>query len=299
MNLRMLMKPGSTFASTALCCASCAPVPAIAAAQSGPTPGPWKYTAPINLYLPTIGGSSSFPPEGSPINVTVDQILDALKMTFMGTFDAHNGRWGVLTDLVYVDLGGSKSSSRDFAIGNIGLPGGTTADLDLDYKARVWTVAGEYRVASDPSLTVDLVAGARLFAPAPASGLEHLRRHRPAPASLAGRQRRPQPERLGRDRRRQGSLRIQHRSQVGCAFFASMLAPASLPAPCKPWPASATPSSWARSMRCGATSSTTPRRASQSPAWISAGRKSAPSSAGEPNAARSLEQRLPTLELTP
>jgi hypothetical protein len=159
----MLLQLRSPLASTFVCCAFSTLVPAVAAAQSGPAPEPWKYTASINLYLPTIGGSSSFPTEGSPINVSAEQILNALKMTFMGTLDAHNGTWGVLNDLVYVDLGGSKSNSRDFTIGNIGLPAGTTANLDLDYKATVWTIAGEYRVSSEPSLTLDLLAGARLF----------------------------------------------------------------------------------------------------------------------------------------
>jgi len=159
----MSLQLRSTFASMVLCCGCSALTPAVAAAQSDPAPGPWNYTASINLFLPTVGGTSTFPAEGTPIDVTAEQILDALKMTFMGTFGAHNGNWGVLTDLVYVDLGGSKSNSRDFTIGNGGLPVGTTADLDLDYKATAWTIAGEYRVSSNPYVTLDILAGARLF----------------------------------------------------------------------------------------------------------------------------------------
>jgi len=142
-------------------------VPAMAAAQTaqpGPLPGPWKYSASVYAYAPSIGGSSVFPAEGgTTISVTGKQILNALKMTFMGNFEAHNGAWGVLTDLVYVDLGNAKSNTRDFTIGNIGLPAGTTADLDWDYKATVWTLAGQYRLASEPSMTLDVLAGVRLF----------------------------------------------------------------------------------------------------------------------------------------
>jgi hypothetical protein len=76
---------------------------------------------------------------------------------------AHNGQWGAFTDVIYLDVGNAKTGSRDFTIGNIGLPAGTAADLDLDLKAWVWTVAGEYRVASGPGFTVDLLAGARMF----------------------------------------------------------------------------------------------------------------------------------------
>jgi hypothetical protein len=159
----MLIQSRASLGSAALCVALSALVPAAASAQSAPAPGPWKYAASINLYLPTISGSSSFPTEGTSINVSPEQILNALKMTFMGTFDAHNGRWGVLNDLVYVNLGASKSASRDFSIGNIGLPAGTTANLDLNYKATVWTIAGEYRVSADSALPLDLLAGARMF----------------------------------------------------------------------------------------------------------------------------------------
>ena len=138
-------------------------VPGMVAAQAA-QPGPWKYSASIYGYLPSVGGSSRFPAEGgSSVNVSAKQVLDRLKMTFMGNFEAHNGQWGVLTDLVYVDLGHAKTNSRDFTIGDVGLPASTTASLDWDYKATVWTLAGQYRVVSDSSMTLDVLAGARLF----------------------------------------------------------------------------------------------------------------------------------------
>jgi hypothetical protein len=127
--------------------------------------GTWRYAASINGYLPSIGGKTTFPADssGSGINVTADTIIDNLKFTFMGSFDASNGRWGVFTDVLYLDVGGTKSQTRDFSIGNIGLPADTNADLSLDLKGLIWTLAGEYRAASDPDLTMDVLAGARLF----------------------------------------------------------------------------------------------------------------------------------------
>jgi len=141
-------------------------MPATAAAQAAPPPGPWRYAASVYLYLPSIDGSSSFPTEGNgtPINVTAEQILDHLKFAAMGSFDAHNGTWGAFTDVVYLDFGASKTNSRDFTIGNVGIPANTTANLDSDLKGLVWTLAGEYRLPSpDPSLTIDLLAGTRMF----------------------------------------------------------------------------------------------------------------------------------------
>ncbi|MEP6942394.1 MAG: hypothetical protein ABI981_05635 [Betaproteobacteria bacterium] len=147
--------------------ATAAGVPAASMAQapSAFDASRWQFTATLYGYFPSIGGKLAFPVDtgGSSINVNADKVIDSLKFAFMGTLDANNGRWGMFTDLIYLDLGGSKSRVRDFSIGNIGLPATTTADLNLNLKGTLWTVAGEYRVISDPSLKVDVLAGARLF----------------------------------------------------------------------------------------------------------------------------------------
>jgi hypothetical protein len=142
-------------------------LPAIACAQApraNPDSGKWQYAFSINGYLPSIAGNTTFPVDsGSSIDITADKIIENLKFTFMGSLDVNNGRWGAFTDVLYLDVGGSKSQSRDFSIGNLGLPAGTNADLSLDVKGLVWTLAGEYRLANDPGLTMDLLAGARYF----------------------------------------------------------------------------------------------------------------------------------------
>jgi hypothetical protein len=139
------------------------PALAMADTQAGSAASAWTYDASIYLYVPTIGGTTTFPAGGSSINVSVAKILEALNFTFMGAFDVHNGQWGVFNDLMYVNLGGSKVSSRDFTIGNIGLPAGTAANLNLDIKAWVWTLAAEYRVSDEPGLKLDLLGGTRYF----------------------------------------------------------------------------------------------------------------------------------------
>lgn len=132
--------------------------------QSGAT-DTWRFSATIYGYLPSVGGSSSVPVDsgGTPINVDANQILDTLKFTFMGALDAHNGRWGAFTDFIYLHFADTKEGSRDFTIGDIGLPVGTTANLDWSLKGVAWTVAGQYRVASAPDLTVDTLFGTRLL----------------------------------------------------------------------------------------------------------------------------------------
>ena len=150
-------------------------LPTLAAAQAtqpGWESGKWQFAATLYAYLPSIGGKIAFPVDagGASINVDADAIIDNLNFTFMGAFDAHNGRWGVFTDLLYLDVSGSSSNTREFSIGRIGLPASTTADLSLDLKGLVWSLAGEYRVVSDAAWTVDVLAGARLFDVKPTLG---------------------------------------------------------------------------------------------------------------------------------
>jgi len=154
--------PSLRLGSAAALLACCTLAPAVAVAQPA---GGWQTSATLYVYLPSVSGKTSFPVDsgGGPIDVSAEQFLDSLKMTFMGSMSAHNGRWGVFTDLIYIDLGNDKTLSRDFTIGNSGLPAGTTADLGLDLKAWVWTLAGEYRVVSEPAIKVDLIGGARML----------------------------------------------------------------------------------------------------------------------------------------
>ena len=164
-----------TRAMTVLCFAAGALVPAPALAQSTQSSwdsGKWEFAATIYGWVPTIDGKVNYAGDSrnSDIHVNEGNVLSHLKMTFQGALDAHNGRWGIFNDLVYVDLGGSKSQTRNFSVGGIGIPSTATTDLSLDFKGLVWTVAGEYRVASDPAWTVDLLAGARLLQVKPTLG---------------------------------------------------------------------------------------------------------------------------------
>lgn len=148
--------------SAAALCALAALTSPGAAAQSADA---WKWRASIYAYLPDIGGSTTFPESSGGSGITLDAatILENLKFTFMGNLEASNGRWGMFTDVVYMDLGDTKSGTRDLSLGGAPLPGGVNANVSYDLKGWSWTVAGTWRLASDPYSTHDLVAGARLF----------------------------------------------------------------------------------------------------------------------------------------
>jgi hypothetical protein len=134
------------------------------AAQAQASTDKWQWELAIYGWFPAIGGSTSFPSTGSSgptIDVTASEVIDALKMVFMGQIEARNGPWGVWSDLVYADLGGSKSGSRNFSVD--GRPVTANADLSLDVKSTVWTLAGLYNLSSTPENSTDLLFGARML----------------------------------------------------------------------------------------------------------------------------------------
>lgn len=136
-----------------------APAPARAQAADQ-----WQFQAIVYGYFPDIGGTTSFPAgAGSSISVDSSKILDNLNFTFMGTFEARKGRLGVFTDLIYMDVSGDQTSTRNFQIGMRDIPAGVSANVDLGIKATIWTLAGEYAAVSQPSFELDVLAGARLL----------------------------------------------------------------------------------------------------------------------------------------
>lgn len=129
------------------------------------TPEDWRFQAALNVYLPDIGGSTTFPQGGAGSDVTLDAgtILENLKMTFMGSFEASRGRWGVFSDVLYMDIGHTRSNFHELSIGGLPLPAGATAKADYDMKGWVWTLGGVWHLSSDAASRVDLIVGARLL----------------------------------------------------------------------------------------------------------------------------------------
>jgi len=124
----------------------------------------WQFGVSIYGWFPDIRGETSFtPPGGSDFKVDFDNIFDNLEFTLMGTFDVRKGRWGILTDAIYMDVGDSQTGTRKATIGRRALPVNASANIDLDLETLIWTLAGYYRVLDQPGMTLDVVAGARYF----------------------------------------------------------------------------------------------------------------------------------------
>lgn len=153
---------------TSLACAGLTAMAAVVAtpAVAQSAPDAWKFQAILYGFFPSVGGSTTFPERsgtGSSINVSNSTLLSNLDFTFMGTFEARKGRWGIFTDFIYLDVSGGESATRDFTVGGHGVPASVSGNLDLDLKGIVWTLAGEYALIQDPANEMYVLGGARLL----------------------------------------------------------------------------------------------------------------------------------------
>lgn len=156
-------KAGSTQACAVALCGLFGLLPASASAESG-SEG-WQWGATLYVWLPSVGGESSFPTDGSspPIEISTDAMLDSINMAFMGALEGRNGRWGMATDVIYLDMGASQQRSRDLSIGSIELPASVNADLKADLTGWLWTLSGSYAVVPQENVSLEVLAGARML----------------------------------------------------------------------------------------------------------------------------------------
>jgi hypothetical protein len=123
----------------------------------------WQFGVSIYGWFPDITGKTAFTQPGgsNEFKIDIEDILDNLEFALMGMFEVGKGRWGFLTDAIYMDVGGSESGTRDATIGQRQIPVGAAADIDLDLKSLIWTLAGTYRVLEQSGFTLNVLVGAR------------------------------------------------------------------------------------------------------------------------------------------
>ena len=148
--------------------AFCAPAALLPIRATAQTSDSWQFNAYLYGYLPRVDTTATLTgPGGIPINVdtsvSASEILQHLKMGFLGALEAQKGSWGAFTDVMYLNVGGLNSESHIQRIGAIGLPVDVSASTSFDMKSTVWTLAGSYRVIAQPDSTLDVLAGARLL----------------------------------------------------------------------------------------------------------------------------------------
>jgi hypothetical protein len=158
-------RPRSRRAAFAVCLVVHVALVAVAARTEAQTTEAerWQFAVTAYGYLPAVSGTAYFPvaPIGASFTLNQSDLIDHLKMAFMGAFDAHRGRWGLFTDVLYLDIGRRNTNIHDFTIDNIGIPATTTSDVSIDMKSWIVNAVAEYRVLSQGDGALDVVAGVR------------------------------------------------------------------------------------------------------------------------------------------
>jgi len=127
----------------------------------------WQFGVTIYGWFPSIDGTLLYdnPPSspgtassGGSISIDASDILDNLKMTFMGALEARRGKWSILTDVIYLNLGNTGNSTISIGPGS-GIP--INARVDQDLKAWVVMTSLGYTAVQQEQVLMDVLGGVR------------------------------------------------------------------------------------------------------------------------------------------
>lgn len=129
-----------------------------ASAQTAAPAGGWQYE--ITPYFWGAGMKGDVQGGSLPkisTDVSISDILKVLDFGMMGAFEARKDRWGLLFDLVYMDLSAGGAASRT-GPGPIGAT--ATANANVGMKQTVFSAAVAYRTVEGRS-PIDVIGGLR------------------------------------------------------------------------------------------------------------------------------------------
>jgi hypothetical protein len=117
----------------------------------------WQYSGTLYFWAAGIKGETA---RGAEVDVGFDTLLENLNMTFMGALEAKRGRWSLLADVVYLNVGANDAGTVPVPV----QPGAVAqVDVSASVKSRGWVISllGAYNVLATPQASLDVLAGAR------------------------------------------------------------------------------------------------------------------------------------------
>jgi hypothetical protein len=145
------------FAAAAIAFSLFVPEVASAQARDGST-----VRATIYGFIPNVSGETAFPtPLGNTFDLNGETLLNNTDLALMGLFEVQKGRLGAFTDIMYFNLGTSKSATREVAVPGAPVLLPIRADAQVDIKAWIVMAAANVRAVSGRSVTLDFFGGAR------------------------------------------------------------------------------------------------------------------------------------------
>ena len=143
----------------------------ISAGQQGGNPSGWTFNVAPYLWMATINSTANFDlPRPANGTVTAESsigfggLLSHLNFATMVAADARYGRFSLVTDFIYLNLGGTASQLRTVHFqGRLPIPISATAQASesLNLNAKVWTLAGGFTLLQGDWGNFDVIAGFR------------------------------------------------------------------------------------------------------------------------------------------
>lgn len=136
------------------------------AVDDGLYDGAWHFSVMPYLWAPGYEGHFRYniPPgaKGSP-NVRVGPIdaLQLLHFAFMGTGEVNKGRWGLYTDVVYVDFDNTKARVKDITGPGDSIEFPVNLGTEGGLKATIWSLAPSYAFYVDGRSAAAVFLGTR------------------------------------------------------------------------------------------------------------------------------------------
>jgi hypothetical protein len=142
-------------------------------AQTVPRAEPgWQFSVTPYAWVPSIDGTLRYqlPTQSgsgfADVSKDGSSILEALNFAAMIAAEARYQRYSVMTDFIYLDLGGSSSKLRDVNFGgggNAGVGANLDRGTESSLSGSLWTLMGGYTVLQGDWGHADIVGGFRLF----------------------------------------------------------------------------------------------------------------------------------------
>ena len=110
----------------------------------------WKNELIIYGWFPSITANTPLP--GSGESIDAKDIIDNLNMAFIGAYTGRNDTWSVFGDVMYMDIGDSKSHT---------FPRGSVARVSVDMKALLVNAGVGYNLVDTGDGILDVIGGVR------------------------------------------------------------------------------------------------------------------------------------------
>ena len=112
----------------------------------------WSFRLDLPGWASAIDGTVGIRDVNVGVDASFSDILGELDFVFAMGAEVRRGRWGLLTDLMYVDLSSSASTPRGIAFSRV----------DVGLKQFLGNVAVSYRLVDNNGLKLDAFAGIRV-----------------------------------------------------------------------------------------------------------------------------------------